>query len=116
MIDFWASWCAPCREELPYIKELYKKYHQQGFEIISVAKADKPDAWKKTILKEKIENWRHLFTVDSKSGIIKDYYVFGIPHKVLIDKNGMIIGKWKGGGELNKQDLQQLIKSIFEAE
>ena len=116
LIDFWASWCGPCREELPYVKELYKKYHQQGFEIISIAKDDKPDLWKKAIEKEKIEHWNHLFTSDSGSGVIKDYYVFGIPHKLLIDKNGMIVGKWKGSGEINKHDLQQLIKSIFEAE
>lgn len=115
LIDFWASWCGPCREELPYIKELYKKYHQQGFEIISVAKDDKPDLWKKAIAKEKIENWRHIFTSEDNRNIIKDYFVNGIPHKILIDKNGVIIGKWKGSGENNKHDLQQLLKSIFEA-
>ncbi|PBI90786.1 Thiol-disulfide oxidoreductase ResA [Flavobacterium sp. ACN2] len=115
LIDFWASWCGPCREELPYIKELYKKYHQQGFEIISVAKDDKPDLWKKAIAKEKIENWRHIFTSEDNRTIIKDYFVNGIPHKILIDKNGVIIGKWKGSGENNKHDLQQLLKSIFEA-
>ena len=115
LIDFWASWCGPCREELPYIKELYKKYHEQGFEIISVAKDDKPDLWKKAIAKEKIESWRHIFTSEDNRTIIKDYYVNGIPHKILIDKNGVIIGKWKGSGENNKHDLQQLLKSIFEA-
>lgn len=116
LIDFWASWCGPCREELPYIKELYKKYHQQGFEIISVAKDDKPDLWKKAIEKEQIESWRHIFTSEDNKSIIKNYNVNGIPHKVLIDKNGIIIGKWKGSGENNKHDLQQLLKSIFEAE
>lgn len=116
LIDFWASWCGPCREELPYIKELYQKYHEQGFEIISVAKDDKPDLWKKAIAKEKIESWRHIFTSEENRSIIKDYYVNGIPHKILIDKNGVIIGKWKGSGENNKHDLQQLLKSIFEAE
>jgi thiol-disulfide isomerase/thioredoxin len=116
LIDFWASWCGPCREELPYIKELYKKYHNQGFEIISVAKDDKTESWKKAIVNENIESWNHLFATSDNSNIITDYFVNGIPHKVLIDKNGIIIGKWKGSGELNKQDLQQLIKSVFETE
>ncbi|MBB4801961.1 peroxiredoxin [Flavobacterium nitrogenifigens] len=116
LIDFWASWCGPCREELPYIKELYQKYHQQGFEIISVAKDDKPDLWKKAIAKEKIEMWRHIFTSEDTKSILTDYFVQGIPHKVLIDKNGIIIGKWKGSGENNKHDLQKQLKSIFEAE
>jgi len=116
LIDFWASWCGPCREELPYIKELYKKYHNQGFEIISVAKDDKTESWKKAIINENIESWNHLFATGDNSTIITDYFVNGIPHKLLIDKNGVIIGKWKGSGEINKHDLQQLMKSIFEAE
>jgi peroxiredoxin len=116
LIDFWASWCSPCREELPYIKELYKKYHQYGFEIISIAKDDKLDLWKKAIAKEKIESWRHIFLSQDNANIIKDYFVNGIPHKVLIDKNGTIIGKWKGSSENNKHDLQLKLKTIFEAE
>lgn len=116
LIDFWASWCAPCLEELPYIKELYKKYHQQGFEIISVTQDKEADLWKKAIAKEKIEAWKHLSVTENKTTIINDYFVFGIPHKVLIDKNGVIIGKWKGSGENNKHELQQLLKSVFEAE
>lgn len=116
LIDFWASWCGPCREELPYIKELYKKYHNQGFVIISVAKDDKAESWKKAIVDENIESWNHLFATKDNSTIITDYFVNGIPHKLLIDKNGTIIGKWKGSGEINKHDLQQLLKTIFEAE
>ena len=116
LIDFWASWCGPCREELPYIKELYKKYKDQGFEIISISKDDKSDLWKNAIAKEKIEYWKHIFITENDKKIITDYFVYGIPHKVLIDKNGIIIGKWKGSGEINKADLQQLLKSIFESE
>ncbi|MNK44497.1 Thiol-disulfide oxidoreductase ResA [compost metagenome] len=116
LIDFWASWCAPCREELPYIRELYKNYKSLGFEIISITKDEKSDAWKKAIVKDKIESWKHISILENNSSIDKDYFVSGIPHKVLIDKNGIIIGKWKGSGENNKHDLQKLLKSIFETE
>ncbi|WDF62197.1 TlpA family protein disulfide reductase [Flavobacterium sp. KACC 22763] len=116
LIDFWASWCAPCREELPYIRELYKNYKSLGLEIISITKDEKSDAWKKAIEKDKIESWKHISILENNSSIDRDYFVSGIPHKVLIDKNGIIIGKWKGGGENNKHDLQKLLKSIFEAE
>lgn len=116
LIDFWASWCGPCREELPYIKELYQKYHKLGFEIISITKDEKSDLWKIAIAKEKIESWKHLSLQENKSKIDTEYFVNGIPHKVLIDKNGIIIGKWKGSGENNKRDLQQLLRMIFEAE
>ncbi|WP_281633338.1 TlpA family protein disulfide reductase [Flavobacterium luteolum] len=116
LIDFWASWCAPCREELPYIKELYKNYKSLGFEIISITRDENLDAWKKAIIKDKIESWKHISILENNSSIDKDYFVNGIPHKILIDKNGIIIGKWKGSGESNKHDLQKLLKSIFEAE
>lgn len=116
LIDFWASWCAPCREELPYIKELYKNYKSLGFEIISITKDENLDAWKKAIIKDKIEPWKHISILENNSSIDTNYFVNGIPHKVLIDKNGMIIGKWKGSGENNKHDLQKLLKSIFETE
>lgn len=116
LIDFWASWCGPCREELPYVKELYKEYKKRGFEVISITKDEDSDLWKKAIVKEKIENWKHISILENKSTITTDYFVNGIPHKVLIDNNGIIIGKWKGSGEINKADLQQLMKSIFTAE
>lgn len=116
LIDFWASWCAPCLEELPYIKELYKKYQHQGFEIISITRDKESDSWKNAVIKNKIESWKHISLVENQSKIDTEYFVYGIPHKVLIDKNGVIIGKWKGSGENNKHDLQQLLKTIFEAE
>jgi len=114
LIDFWASWCAPCREELPYIKELYKKYSKEGFEIISITQDKDLEAWKNAILKDKIESWRHFSTLENNDSILKDYFVGGIPHKILIDKNGKIIGKWKGGGEKNKRELQLLLAEIFD--
>ena len=114
LIDFWASWCAPCREELPYIKELYRKYGKDGFEIISITEDKDLEAWKNAILKEKIDSWRHFSIIENNDSLLKDYFVNGIPHKILIDKNGKIIGKWKGGGEKNKQDLQFLLAEIFD--
>jgi thiol-disulfide isomerase/thioredoxin len=114
LIDFWASWCAPCREELPYIRELYKNYEKEGFEIISITQDKDLDAWKKAIIKEKINNWRHFSILENNESIIKDYFVNGIPHKILIDKSGKIIGKWKGSGEKNKRELQLLLAGIFD--
>lgn len=114
LIDFWASWCGPCREELPYIKDLYKKCNQKGFEIISVSRDVDLTKWKSAISKEGIEIWRQISIVENDSSIEKKYFVFGIPHKVLIDRNGIIIGKWKGSGDKNKRELQQTLSEIFE--
>lgn len=114
LIDFWASWCAPCREELPYIKGLYKKYSNDGFEVISITQDKDLEAWKNAIFKERIDSWRHFSTLENNDSILKNYFVNGIPHKILIDKDGKIIGKWKGGGEKNKRELQLLLAEIFD--
>jgi peroxiredoxin len=114
LIDFWASWCAPCREEIPYIKDLYNKYDKAGFEIINASRDEDLEDWKRAIVKEGIASWRHFSIKENDIFVAKDFYVNGIPHKVLIDKNGVIVGKWKGGGENNKRDLQRLLEKIFD--
>ena len=113
LIDFWASWCGPCRGELPYIKDLYEKYKYLGFEIVSVSRDTDLENWQTAILKEGIQNWKHFSVIENNCTVEKDYFVNGIPHKVLIDTNGTIIGKWKGGGELNRKSLENQLKHIF---
>jgi thiol-disulfide isomerase/thioredoxin len=113
LIDFWASWCAPCREELPYIKDLYAKYNNKGFEVVSISRDEDLERWKTAILKEGIQSWKHFSIEQNDDSVLKNYFVNGIPHKVLIDKNGIIVGKWKGGGELNKKSLENQLKKVF---
>lgn len=113
LIDFWASWCAPCREEFPYVKDLHAKYKEMGFEVLSISRDEDLERWKAAILKDKIQNWRHFSVQQNGDSVLKNYFVNGIPHKVLIDKNGIIVGKWKGGGELNKKSLENQLKKIF---
>lgn len=113
LIDFWASWCGPCRGELPYIKDLYEKYKDLGFEIVSVSRDTDLENWRIAILKEGIQNWKHFSVIENNCTVEKDYFVNGIPHKVLIDTNGTIIGKWKGSGELNRKSLENQLKHIF---
>ena len=114
LIDFWASWCGPCKEELPYIKNLYQKYRQKGFEIISISTDEDLAKWKAAIAAEQIDVWKQVSILQNDNGIIKDYFVHGVPHKVLIDKNGIIIGKWKGSGTKNKKELENMLSRIFE--
>jgi hypothetical protein len=65
------------------------------------------------VLKEGIENWKNFSITQNKSKVETDYFVNGIPHKVLIDKDGVIIGKWKGSGEINRKSLQKLLTDTF---
>ncbi|MEW5675802.1 TlpA disulfide reductase family protein [Flavobacterium enshiense] len=113
LIDFWASWCAPCREEIPFLKSLKEKYKAQDFEIISISIDEDLKNLENAITKEKIEDWKHFSTLQNNSSIKQEYFVNGIPHKVLIDKNGIIIGKWKASGELNKKELENQLIQIF---
>ena len=113
LIDFWASWCAPCREELPFLKKIYKKYKSADLEILSISIDEDLGKWKKTIEKEQIEEWKNFSTLQNNSFAKTDYFVNGIPHKVLIDKNGKIIGKWKASGKLNEKSLENQLIQIF---
>lgn len=99
LLDFWASWCGPCREDFPFLKEMYSKYKDKGFEIISITKDDKLDVWRKTIKKDNIEKWKHFSIKENKSTIQDTYAVTAIPVKILINKDGNIIGRWIGSSE-----------------
>lgn len=90
LIDFWASWCAPCRMEIPALKELYKNYHAKGLDIVSVSLDTKADAWHKALDKEQMP-WMQLSTLEGfNCDAAKKYAVHAIPFIVLIGKDGKI--------------------------
>jgi thiol-disulfide isomerase/thioredoxin len=114
LLDFWASWCAPCREEFPFLKKMYSKYKEKGFEIINVSRDEKLESWRNAILKDKIGEWKHFSTKENSSAIESIYIITGIPVKILINKEGLIVGKWKGGGEENKIAIEKILTEIFD--
>lgn len=117
LLDFWASWCVPCREDVPYLKEIYQKYNPKGLEIIGISKDDDASLWKKAIAEDKIQNWKHILAPFSKqkndSLVTNKYFVYSIPVKILINKEGIIIGRWNGGGDENMDSLKKLLNIAF---
>jgi thiol-disulfide isomerase/thioredoxin len=114
LLDFWASWCGPCREDFPFLKEMYSKYKDKGFEIISVTRDEKLDLWRAAIKKENVEKWKHFSIKENKSTIEDAYAVTAIPTKILIDKDGNIIGRWLGNSVENTGAIEKMITEIFD--
>jgi len=106
LLDFWGSWCVPCRKGNPHLKELYQRYKSKGFDIIGIAADnDTPDAWKKAIEKDGLP-WHHILLDD----LDKKYNITSYPTKILIDKNGKIIGRY--GSE--EEELDKMLSKIFD--
>ena len=93
MIDFWASWCGPCRNFNPTLVKIYKKYHRLGFEIIGVSLDREHDAWVKGIREDRL-TWTQVSDLKAwASDVAKLYNVSYIPQNVFVDSEGNIIGR-----------------------
>lgn len=102
LLDFWASWCAPCKREMPNVKRVYKKYHQKGFEIIGIS-LDKSKEKFKDYIEEQDISWPQIFDGGRGGGdIARKYAVYAIPATFLIDREGKIAGKNMRGPQLGE--------------
>ena len=91
LLEFWASWCAPCIAEVPNLKKVYAKYNEKGFNIISISMDTEISDWQKGIKKVNTP-WVHLSDLKGIStGIAKTYGINSIPYALLLDKNGIIV-------------------------
>lgn len=109
LVDFWASWCPPCREEMPKLVDLYSKYKNKGLEIVGISLDKDNEAWKNGITKLKI-TWPQISDLKHwDSDLSGAYGVNGIPHLLLIDKDGKIIERGLGAQEMGAK-LAELLK------
>ena len=108
LIDFWASWCPPCRKETPHLVELYKHYKNKGFEIIGISLDSDAEAWAKGV-KDLGITWPQLSDLKGwQNAGAALYGVNSIPHTVLVDKEGVIIAKNIHGEEIDAK-LQEVL-------
>ena len=119
LLDFWASWCGPCRASNPHLKAVFAKYKDKGFDVVCVADDDSNlDAWHKAVEKDGIQEFHHVLrglkwvdgAPEHSTDISEHYGIHFLPTKILIDKEGMIIGRF-GEGDEEKMDNQ--LKEIF---
>lgn len=109
IIDFWASWCGPCRRMNPEVVELYKEFHPKGLEIIGVSLDREKDAWVKAIADDKLA-WNHVSDLGFwKNAAAQLYVINSIPSLVLLDENNTIVAKNLHGEEL-KQKVAEMLK------
>ncbi|MFY7838911.1 MAG: thioredoxin-like domain-containing protein [Lacibacter sp.] len=108
LVDFWASWCVPCRRENPNVVKAYQKYHEKGFEIVGVSLDTKKDMWMKAIAKDGL-NWYHVSDLKGwESGIVKQLGIKVVPTSFLLDPDGKIIAN-----NLREELLWEKLAEIF---
>lgn len=122
LLDFWASWCVPCRKSNPHVKALYEKYRKKGFDVVYVADNDsRPEDALKAIEQDGIKKYHHVLRglkmtkdangkmtgYDKSEDVSERYAIHFLPTKYLIDREGKIIGK------VNDEELDAKLKEIF---
>lgn len=109
IIDFWASWCGPCRLNNPALKKLYDKYHEKGLEIIGVSLDTKRDAWANAVEKDGL-NWINVSSLKGwKCDITRLYNIKGVPSLFILDEENNIIATGLRGEQLEnflKENLE----------
>jgi thiol-disulfide isomerase/thioredoxin len=118
LLDFWASWCVPCRKGNPHLKTLYAKYKARGIEFIGIADDDRAEeAWKKAVEKDGIGIWKHVRrglkyengNFDRSTDISENFGIHTLPTKILIDPNGKIVGRYSE----EEKPLDDKLREIF---
>ena len=93
LVDFWAAWCGPCRQENPNVVKVYKEFNKKGFDVFGVSLDRTKDAWVKAIADDKL-TWTHVSDLQYwNSEAAQLYAVSAIPANFLLDENGVIIGR-----------------------
>lgn len=109
MIDFWASWCGPCRKEMPNVVEAYKAFKDKGFGIVGISLDENADKWKEAITALNI-TWPQMSDLQGWNNAgAKLYGVNSIPATVLVDQEGTIVARNLRGDAI-KSKLNELLK------
>ena len=125
MLDFWASWCVPCRKSNPHMIELYNKYKSKGFDVIGIADDDgKIAVWNAAVTKDGVGIWHNILRglnmdmimkhINNPDDLDERYGIASIPTKILIGPNGKILGRFGDSYGGTEEDMDKMLKSIFD--
>jgi len=115
LLDFWASWCAPCRKANPKLKRLYIEYHPKGLEVVGLSSDRDKALWKGAVKKDGIDIWHQVYSGNNVLFNSTNYNFKAIPAYILINKEGYIIGRYLSASTEGKDfnDLEYKLAEIF---
>jgi peroxiredoxin len=122
LLDFWASWCVPCRESVPHLKTLYEKYHSKGLEIIAVSQDYERKPWTDAVKQDSTDMWYHILIAEkwpcrpsqlTNDDIYQNYFVQAIPATLIIDKNGKILYRHVGYSKESEETMDKQLSELF---
>ncbi|TSJ40542.1 AhpC/TSA family protein [Mucilaginibacter corticis] len=125
MLDFWASWCVPCRKSNPHMIELYNKYKAKGFDVIGIADDDRKIAvWNAAVAKDGVGIWHNVLrgldmdkimkNIKNPEDLDQQYGIASIPTKILIGPDGKILGRYGDSYGGTEEDMDKMLASIFD--
>ena len=106
LVDFWASWCGPCRKENPVVKAAYKQFHELGFDVVGVSVDQDSDAWLQAVEEDQLP-WTQVR--DTENNVSESYLIYYIPSNFLFDQNGTMVAKGLRGEDLTAK-LSEILK------
>lgn len=110
LLDFWASWCVPCRHDHPALKELYTA-NKDRLEILQFSIDENTELWRKAIQDDEIGLWKHVSVKENDLKTIRrDLLIFSVPVKILVNPEGQIIKRWEGADDIFLEEIKDILK------